>query len=223
MSGPAPGQHLTWALTTHKGSIWTEEEFEKDYKENHMPRAVAPDGNPFGVRYKNVEPDAKYTMLALYEPDDPASLALPDVQALMKEQQDAKITFDVALYTNLQRFEGQEPKTGDYGKILVSVKMEPATGTDAELDDWYRKQHLDMLSMVQGYRRSTRWKLTPMGELPEGTPTYLALHEFDALPPPEQMKLVIGTEWSKKVLGSAKAFVRDVWQLADVQGESRKL
>lgn len=35
------------------------------------------------------------------------------------------------------------------------------TATDAErdLDDWYRNQHLDMLSMVRGYVRSTRYRL----------------------------------------------------------------
>lgn len=80
-------------------------------------------------------------------------------------------------------------------------------------------QHLDMLSMCTGYRRSTRYRaIDPIGQ----HPSYLALHEYACKAeelPVEQTKLVVGTEWSKKVIGEAKAFDRDVWGLIEAQGD----
>jgi len=132
----------------------------------------------------------------------------------------------VILYDKLQTFTAQNfnAKTdGNHGRILVSVKMAVREGMDAEFDEWYRKQHLDMLSMVKGYRRTTKWKVNPVRPAAEGTPEYLALHEFEAKPPMEQMEVVVGTEWSRKVIGEARAFVRDVWELVDVQGGGEEL
>ena len=44
--------------------------------------------------------------------------------------------------------------------------------------------------------------------------TYYALHEFDQQnTSPEQMKPVLETEWSKKVIGSAISFQVDRWEL----------
>jgi len=101
--------------------------------------------------------------------------------------------------------------------VLRTVWVEPADNTDVEFDEWYRKQHLDMLSMVSGFRRSTRYKRV------DGTPPrYLACHEYDtANIPVEQMKIVLGTEWSKKILGGAKLFEGDLWQFITAYGETQ--
>lgn len=215
---------LVYGLTTHRGSSWSQEQFDNDYQTNHMPRALTIPSMTTGLRYKNMNRDAAFTNLALYKATDISQSGHPTGAALSKEHADVGVSSDVVIYEELQRFEGQVPKTGNQGKILISVKMTPAEGADAEFDEWYRKQHLDMLSMVSGYRRTTRWKLRPKQPgKKDDTPTYLALHEYDAIPPPEQMKLVVGTVWSKKIIGESKAFVRDVWELVDVQGEQQKL
>lgn len=43
-------------------------------------------------------------------------------------------------------------------------------------------------------------------------PKYLAMHEFDTVSVPPEMKIVLGTEWSKKVLGGVKSASSDVWE-----------
>jgi hypothetical protein len=75
-----------------------------------------------------------------------------------------------------------------------------------------------MLSMVPGFRRSTRYKLAdPMNA--SGSPRFLACHEYDTTEfPADAVKLVTGTEWSKKVLSSAKGFEADVWEEIAVTG-----
>jgi hypothetical protein len=150
------------------------------------------------------------------------------------------LEIDTRAFVLLQKFEGQIPKDGKYvshalhtfffrtgssqspkttgprGKALRTVLVEP--GNDEDFDDWYRKQHLDMLSMVPGFRRSTRYKLAdPMNA--SGSPRFLACHEYDTTEfPADAVKLVTGTEWSKKVLSSAKGFEADVWEEIAVTG-----
>ena len=61
--------------------------------------------------------------------------------------------------------------------------------------------------MLDGYRRSTRYQ-----KLDGSAPKYLAMHEFDTTTVPPNMKLVIGTEWAKKVLGRAQSAKTDMWE-----------
>jgi hypothetical protein len=68
--------------------------------------------------------------------------------------------------------------------------------------------------MLNGYRRSTRYQ-----KLDGSTPKYLALHEFDTASVPPEMKLVLGTEWSKKVLGGVKSVSTDVWEYISEYGK----
>jgi hypothetical protein len=67
--------------------------------------------------------------------------------------------------------------------------------------------------MVTGFQRSTRYQLMPGPPGPPGTPRFLACHEYESAGySTEQIKKVVGTEWSKKILGAAKSFDRDVWE-----------
>lgn len=65
--------------------------------------------------------------------------------------------------------------------------------------------------MVDNYHRSTRYKLTPGSD--SKLPSYLALHEHGVLEQnPSQMKKVVGSVWSKKIIGEAKMFDRSKWE-----------
>jgi len=95
---------------------------------------------------------------------------------------------------------------------MGTVCIEPATGTEDDFDDWYRRQHLDMLSMTKGYRRSIRYKL--ISSMREDAPSWVAIHEFDSTNlPRDGILITTKTEWSKKILGGAKAFELDWWKL----------
>ncbi len=96
--------------------------------------------------------------------------------------------------------------------------MEPAETEEQDFEDWYRKQHLDMLSMCRGYRRTTRYK-----RVDGQRPRYLALHEYACEPddlPAEQIKQVTETEWTQKILKESPIFDRDVFVLIGAQGET---
>ena len=131
------------------------------------------------------------------------------------------IEYGVSAWTKIQTFEPYDHTGQERGQTLVAVFVEPGDGAndEADLDAWYRKQHLDMLSMCRGYRRSTRY--CRYGDADAG-PRYLALHEYACEPeelPSEQILKTRETEWARDVLGKAKVFEREVWGLIGVQGE----
>ena len=88
--------------------------------------------------------------------------------------------------------------------------MEPAEDGHADLDAWYREEHLDQATTQPGWRRSTRYTLVPgvknsQGQTADDAPTYLALHEWDAEHLGEKVApFVPVTEWTKKVCGECK-------------------
>lgn len=208
-----------------------DELYNRFYNEEHLPDVLKSGmlGNRnVALRYKNTNPDAKLPYLALYPAEDTQTVMLESIkvaqsgavksEVLEHDNIAELIHFDMHHYERLQVYEAyqQEGKSGkERGQTIVCVAMEP--GDETELDEWYRKQHLDMLGMCRGYRRCTRYKKVG-GEVPR----FLALHEYDCKPedlPAEQIKQVTATEWSIKIVAETKVFVRDVYQLLEAQGD----
>lgn len=226
-----PTPELLYVGSAIKEPVLTEDAFVKWYDEVHIPDVLA-SGPPFALRYKNTNPSAAFPHLVLYtvvpgylESDTFKNAKMSHDTLPGGRSHFELINFDARVYEKIQTFEGQIPKEGRAAKCLIAVAMEPAEGEEADkdFDAWYRLQHLDMLGTVTGYRRSTRYKLK-FSPNPEAAgkklPRYLALHEYDRTDiPQEQIKLAVGTEWSKKVIGGAKAFVRDVYVLQHEAGD----
>lgn len=214
--------------------------FNDFYDNEHVPDILRYGFSKLALRYKNADPESKAAYLALYPLDDVAKVSSPTTAEMMEECRRSRILdgqdhhelidYDVSAWSKIQTFEGHghSDKTGrERGQTLVAVFVEPGDGAEAEaeVDTWYRKQHLDVLSMCRGYRRSTRYRLA--GEGGEGGPRLLALHEYACAPeelPTEQIQQSRETEWAREVLGNLKGFEREVWRLVGVQGvEGMKL
>jgi hypothetical protein len=99
-------------------------------------------------------------------------------------------------------------------KYIVTVEVEPTN--EADYDAWYREEHLDALHSIPVYRRSQRYKLGPL--VPNVTrgqpPRYVAIHEVDDI-----KEFFEGpdfdaawSEWTKKQVADAKAFVVRAWE-----------
>ena len=217
----------------------TDAQFNKFYNEEHLPDVLnyKPKICDLALRYKNTDPSSERPYLALYPMEEDAATFLSSgtLEKLIEETQHsttyngANVTdfvhFDARPYAKIQTFEGygHADKTGkDRGQTITCVAMEPAEadGAQADFEDWYRKQHLDMLAMCEGYRRTTRY------ERVDGVrPRFLALHEWACKPedlPKEMVKQVAETEWSRKILGEAKVFDRDVFEIVEAQGGLEK-
>jgi hypothetical protein len=62
--------------------------------------------------------------------------------------------------------------------------------------------------MLDGYSRSTRY--SKLGD--SAAAKFLAMHEFEGTATPPNTRLVVGTEWAKKVLGSAQSTNTQKWE-----------
>lgn len=81
-----------------------------------------------------------------------------------------------------------------------------------------------MLSMVPGYRRTTRWRRTSTVHAsglsaPAPGASYLVLHEWEAPPPQELLAITTATEWARRVVGGARFVERQFWELAQAEGD----
>ena len=75
-----------------------------------------------------------------------------------------------------------------------------------------------MLSLGTGYLRSTRYKSAAGHDA--SVPRFLTLHEYETTDFPDTT-LVRGTEWSKRMLSTAKAFERGAWKLVFQSGDEK--
>ena len=183
------------------------------------------------LRYKNTNADSSMAYLALYPLDDTSFFQSSGLDKLRQDTRISKtfdntdfyeyIEFGSRPYEKIQTFEGygHADKSGkERGHTIICVAMEPAEGQDEDFDEWYRKQHLDMLAMCRGYRRTTRYR-----RVDSEKPRYLALHEYACKPdemPGDQIKQVVSTEWSQKIIKESSVFERDVFTLIQEQGDT---
>ncbi|KAK4994105.1 hypothetical protein LTR66_005790 [Elasticomyces elasticus] len=229
-----PGPGLLFVTSKIASPDLSLEAYHKWYNEIHVADFFKVDLTPLCLRYKNVDPEARWPFLALYKVDDVDKLAsqafkdLPMYSDVLPGDGYVWGCMDAGLrsYELIQRFKGQSSdKESGRAQRVVTVAMEPAEGGDEEFDEWYNKQHLDMLSMCRGYQQTTRYKLvTGLLEAEEKEPTpprYMAIHEYGTTElPADQIKQVVSTEWSKKIIGEAKTFDRNVWELIEEFGSN---
>jgi hypothetical protein len=108
----------------------------------------------------NVHSSATWRYLAIYRLPDISKLQDPEVMGNITRKPNKLpgkkkgsaggghlniIATETQSYTRTQTFEEQIKRSGR-GTGLIIASMEPEDGTDADFDDWYRLQHLDMLS-----------------------------------------------------------------------------
>lgn len=102
--------------------------------------------------------------------------------------------------------------------------------SDAILDEWYREEHVRLISQCTGYRRTSRYVLASRSVLsgfertfPDETPRMLAIHEFDgSCLPWDELAKTDATEWANKVLPGILGIDFGVFKLKRVYGKIDK-
>jgi hypothetical protein len=98
--------------------------------------------------------------------------------------------------------------------------MEPLDEPDFER--WYREEHLEMLSKLPGYRRSSRYILGPKLPITLGEPgRFLAIHEVDQIKTAfdsKEAEAANTTPWSVKHITKNKIFIPRAWELLHSEG-----
>lgn len=93
-------------------------------------------------------------------------------------------------------------------KVIVTVEMEPPNVEHSH--HWYQEEHLDLLSRIHGYRKSSRYVLGPATPLTLGEPEkFLAIHELDSSDglAGSEGKVANKTNWTMRMRKESSIFI----------------
>jgi hypothetical protein len=129
-----------------------------------------------------------------------ANVALPEhsqVEVLLGPLLAEKL--DIRIYQTLSPGTPIRVPSSPGKNYMVINGMTPNDSAEDAFNDWYVKEHIPMLSIVPGWRSSSRFRLLSATTSP---PRYLALHEWnsrDAFGTPE-FKAATNTPWRTRVV-----------------------
>ncbi|KAF4625432.1 hypothetical protein G7Y89_g12735 [Cudoniella acicularis] len=187
-----------------------EESYMKWYSEDHIPEIIETSAINSALRWKDVDPKANKPFLVMYPMKD---IAFTQGEEFKK----------IRVHSDLLPNQGPIYDLADidvryYG--LIQTYDPKGAKPEQDFDDWYRKEHLEMIAPTRGYLRTTRYKLLyyrtnaqsrelkglpprPEDKEVQAPPTWLAIHEFDTEDlDTKALMATADTEWSKGILGS---------------------
>jgi hypothetical protein len=187
------------------GSV-PEAEFHDWYDNEHLPARLTVPGFESATRYRALD-GLKPPWLAVYD-IVPGTLETPEYKALYASNSDREKSILARLAT-LDRREyeliSDERPAGvaadsATAPVLMTVSMSVQPGTEADMEDWYVREHIPMLLAVPGWRRARRFRLTS-GNGPE----WLSMHEVaaEAVFDEQAYKAATTTPWRERILDSA--------------------
>lgn len=113
-----------------------------------------------------------------------------------------------------KEFKRLEDINAKEGNVMVAVSLILYPGKEEELNNWYREEHIPMLSKIPGWLRTRRFVTSPIQEA--DYVEYLALHEYDPKNGlgGEEYQAATSTPWAKEIMSSVvKEKRRRVYEL----------
>ncbi|KAF1811214.1 hypothetical protein P152DRAFT_474826 [Eremomyces bilateralis CBS 781.70] len=212
--------------TTVDDDLWS-----KFYSEEHIPDVISCGVATKGLVYKETfdypgAPPTKREPLnftVIYQSPHQRPLSTPGAA---KIRHDSDVLprpslecgeVDVRQYELIQEYDPL--KTGDDpAPVILWVEIE--VGDEEDMDQWYRKEHLDMVAKIPGHRRSLRYKAgNKIGGMTQPI-KYLGVNDFDTVDGfgGKEFAESAATEWAKKVKGDVKAAKMRVFKLERAVG-----
>ncbi|KAL1982909.1 hypothetical protein VTN96DRAFT_761 [Rasamsonia emersonii] len=196
-------------------------QFHDWYNNEHGPLRLRLPFIPNGFRYRATDGDGDYSeskpeWLAFYDVADSVEFTRPPYTTLREDavktprEKDtmAQIAVDRRMYDFIQEWRADDYQPLDRidaspaGHVLVAVSFylqDPSQ--EAELDRWYREEHVNLLSKVPGWRRSRRFVTSSVTNPKPSEKEYLALHEYapqNGLGGPE-FQAATSTPWTQEI------------------------
>ncbi|KAF2112091.1 hypothetical protein BDV96DRAFT_649452 [Lophiotrema nucula] len=217
---PLKGPGIMWVNSVPKPPL-SDEAFNRWYEEVHIPDIIrAKSGNDGCIaawRFKCQDPARRRPYLALYSVPDISFVQSPEFGRISQYHHSLPeggpsqkfVDFDTRFYQRVQVFE--KPEMGiapGIGKVVKSTAMQPGPGMEEEFNRWYTEEHLEQVSHMSGWRRSTRFELVFKVQSrddpsQEPAPKYLAIHEFEEGTKVQRMRKEEWTEWTKNMVDGA--------------------
>lgn len=223
-------------MTMQPQSSLTDEQFHDWYNNEHGPTRLRLPFITNGFRYRGTDvqagkgSDEKPEWMAIYDVADMEELTKdaylrlrnPPVKSQREVDTMKQIKVDRKLYDFIESRESKDFKKLEdvqnegEGNVMVAVALDLQPGTDnkAELDKWYREEHIDLLSKVPGWLHTRRYVTSAID--PNAAVEYLALHEYapkNGLDGSE-FKAATTTKWNAEIMTNVvKEKRRRVYQL----------
>ncbi|KAG9240183.1 Alpha/Beta hydrolase protein [Calycina marina] len=210
----SPTSGILYVTMQHKASLPLPQ-FHDWYNNEHGPTRLRLPFCSNGFRYQASDLE-KPEWMAVYDITDMAELTrhaylrLRDQPVKSKREADtmAQIAVDRKLYDFVECREAEDfMKLEDLeaegkGNVVVAVFLEvnEEEGNVAELNRWYREEHMDMLSKVPGWLRTRRFVNSSVD--PEAPREFLALYDYapeNGLAG-EEFKAATSTAWAKNIM-----------------------
>jgi len=205
-------------VTMQPGKDLPSTQFHDWYNNEHGPLRLRLPFVKNGFRYRATDLDGpakgKHEWMAIYDMTDLNGLNGDEYMKLRGPPHQSQRERDVRPHVDIDRrsyefvsersipnFKKLEDIGGEKeGNVVVHVGITPNNEiTPEELTRWYDEEHIDMLSKVPGWRRTRRFKTSPLDKKDETE--YIALHEYapqNGLGGPE-FQAATSTDWAKKI------------------------
>jgi len=219
----------------------SEEVYMKWYDEDHIAEINETSGIKSAFRYIDTDKSADKPYLAFYPMADIAFTQGPEFKKIRVKSDilpGTGICYDLAdIDVRYYGHNGTDGTRNGIAKCLVTMAVEPDAGTtDETVEKWYKGEHLGIISKLPGYQRTTYYKLLyartnaqsralkglpTTDEAPPEPPTLQAIHEFDRIVKPEELKEAKETPQGKKILKDAKQVESVIYGLAKAFGDKK--
>ncbi|KAF2731585.1 hypothetical protein EJ04DRAFT_442739 [Polyplosphaeria fusca] len=199
---------------------FAEDVYNQWYQEVHVPDVLSAKPGGKGViaawRFKSQDSTRHRPYLALYSVPNMAFIQSREFRQVNQYSQmlpeggpsQKSVDFDTRFYQRVQIFEKPEKELVGIGRVLKCTAIQPAPGTEENFNRWYDEEHLEQVSQMSGWRKSTRYELifkvqSRDDPRPEEAPKYLAIHEFEEGTNVQRMLREEWTERTKEMVESA--------------------
>lgn len=183
-----------------------DEEFHDWYDTEHGPARLSVPGIRAGYRYREGD-GARPSWLAWYELELSA-LKTPEYERIRRRgpREQSVVGRLAVLDRRVYELVGTWGHCASPAPVVVSVGL---SGDAAELERWYREEHVPMLLEVSGWRRIRRYR-----KLEGSGPDLLAFHEIDStdLFRSPAYQRAVSTPWRTRAMALATARERRVFR-----------
>ncbi|KAH7065730.1 hypothetical protein BKA63DRAFT_376612, partial [Paraphoma chrysanthemicola] len=139
------------------------------YENTHIQEVLSLPGLPSAARYEAIQPQpsedtwsTEAPWLTLYDMHHVEYRHSPDFKALDGQTAPSEelldrifinTRFDTRFYAQVQDFDVSRAKAGP-ARFIISAALQPPAEAAPDFDDWYRQEHLTVLSRAPGFVRS---------------------------------------------------------------------
>ena len=195
-----------------------EDDLNAWYEKEHISERLHIPGFLSARRYVTEQMEHRY--IALYELNEPevmqseAYLTARTKPTAWTQRINEALIENVRNEYELLQSVGEEP--GAPAPYALIVRIETESGDDAELNEWYEKDHLGALQSVPGCFRARRFRARA------GTPKYLAVYDLASadVPSSEAWQKAADSDWTLRMRPKFRNLTVDLGRLI-VARESR--